>query len=259
MLLLSAVTLAGGPGPTDNRFVAYEGTAAARQSSGFLYGERDVLEYRGARLARRITLYTCRDGTAFARKTVDYADGFAPDFALEDVATGMTEGLRGESGSRVVFYRAGRGEPEKSAALRPAPGFVADAGFDEFVQAHWAELMAGQELTMRFLVPSHLKVIGFQVTHLRSDRFEGAPVEVLRLKLSGLWGYILPGIDVYYRRADRILVRYVGLSDLRDAAHDNLQVDLTYRDTDRRATDAGQFDGARRAPLAPCARHPAGR
>jgi hypothetical protein len=263
-VLLAALTCVGilGAGvaagePAGVHYLSYAGTAAAHRSPGFLYGEQHVLEYRGPRLTRRVVLYTCRDGAAFARKTVSYVDDFAPDFTLEDVSNGLTEGVRSEGGSRVVFFRAGRDEPERSRPLAGAPGLVADAGFDEFVHAHWPALMSGQELTMRFLVPSRLKDIGFQVAHLRTDRWEGVPTEVFRLKLSGLWGYLLPGIDVYYRSADRVMVRYVGLSNLRNAARDNLQAEITYRDADRRTADAGLFDGARLARLTPCARRAA--
>lgn len=240
--------------PADVRYETYSGTAMARRSAGFLYGEKHVLEYRGARLAERLVLYTCRDGTPFARKSVSYIDEFAPDFTLDDVSNGMTEGVRSDGKTRVVFFRAAGGEPEKSGPVAPVPGLVADAGFDEFVHAHWPALMGGQELTMKFLVPSRLKEIGFQVARLRTVRWEGAPTEVFRLKLSGLWGYFLPGIDVYYRSADRVMVRYVGLSDLRDASGDNLQTEITYRDADRRPADPGALDVARQAKLAPCAR-----
>jgi hypothetical protein len=66
--------------------------ALARHSPQFLYGERHVLLYRGGGLAERVVLYTCRDSSAFARKSASYADSLAPDFLLEDVSNGMREG-----------------------------------------------------------------------------------------------------------------------------------------------------------------------
>jgi hypothetical protein len=236
----------------DLKYVSYSGTASSRHSADFLYGEQHVLEYREGRLAQRVVLYTCRDGSAFARKTVSYVDTFAPDFTLEDVSNGMTEGVRSDGKGRFVFFRGGQGEQEKSNPVPRVEGLVVDAGFDEYVRSNWQSLMAGKELNMPFLVPSRLSDIGFQVAHLRSDHWEGASTEVFRLKLSGLLGYVLPGIDVYYSASDQVLMRYIGLSDLRNASHDNFQTEITYHSADRKAADAGLFESARQARLAPC-------
>jgi hypothetical protein len=234
-----------------NGFIAYAGTATARRSPKLLYREEDVLRYQGGRLAERVVLYACADGTPFARKTVLYVDPLSPDFDLDDVSNGMREGIRQAASGRRVYFQLGNG-PEKSGPLPPVAGLVADAGFDEFVHEHWDELLADRTLSLRFLVPSRLEAIGFQVQRLRADRLDGVPVQVFRLKLSGFWGWILPGIDVSYGAAERVLMRYDGLSDLRDASNDNFQTVVTFHARDRRAADADELpvasDLSSRAP-----------
>lgn len=237
--------------PTDG-YLSYSGTAVARRTSQFLYTEQHVLLYQGGRLAERAVLYTCRDGTPFARKIVSYVDRLAPDFSLDDVASGEHSGIRSEAGGRAVYYRAGNDAVEKVGPLPRHPGLIADAGFDEFVQSHWQQLLEDQALQVRFLVPTRLDDYAFQVQHVRSERFQGIPAEVFRLRLSGLWGWFLPGIDVYYGARDRVLLHYDGLSDLRDAAGDNYLTKITFNPADRQAADAGLLRRIEQAPLARC-------
>jgi hypothetical protein len=252
VLLACGVGAAMSAPASDDQYVSYSGTATARHSAKFLYAEHHVLRFSEGRLAERVVLYTCRDGTPFARKTVSYVDAFAPDFLLEMSSTGMREGVRTVGNERSVFFRDDRREPEKESPLPPIRGLVADAGFDEFVRAHWHDLMSGQSQELHFLVPSRLEEIGFQAQHLRSDTVDGMSAEVFRLKLAGFWGWVLPGIDVAYGADDHILMRYDGLSDLRDASGDNFQTQINFPPNERSAASAAMMAEARQAKLAPC-------
>ncbi len=236
----------------DATFLRYSGTATAPHSSKFLYGERHVLAYEAGHPADRVVLYTCSDGSSFARKTVHYVDSLAPDFSLEDASNGLREGVRSESNGRAVFFQGDERQRERSRVFAPASGLVTDAGFDEFVRANWQRLMTEKSVGMRFLIPSRLDNYRFQIQHLRSDRLDGEPVEVFRLELSGIWGWLLPGIDVYYDAVEHVLVHYEGLSDLRDASHSNMQAQITFHLADRTQSDRQAYQEALRAPLAPC-------
>ncbi len=236
----------------DDTYLTYTGTAVAQRNDSFLYHEQHVLQYRDGKLQSRVVLYTCRDGAAFARKEVSYVDPFAPDFALEDASNGMHEGIRTQGSARDVFFRADTKATETSRALPRVQGLVADAGFDAFVQANWASLLEGQSLTMDFLVPSRLEDLGFKVYHVRSGEADGVPVEMFRLKLSGFLGWVTPSIDVYYNVKDHTLVRYVGLSDLRDGSNENFNVRIDFPPGERKSADPQAMMTARRAPLAPC-------
>ena len=250
--LFAAPAMAAGVIP--DRYLSYSGTATAPHSTDILYGEHHVLHYRGGQLADRVVLYTCRDGRPFARKTAVYGDPLAPDFLLEDDSTGMREGVRTQADQRVVFFRRVRVETEKSGPLPSVPGLVVDTGFDEFIRAHWQQLMTGAGVGMHFLVPSRLESMSFQVQHVRADSLDGVPTEVFRLKLAGVLGWVLPGIDVSYSADDPVLVRYEGLSDLRDAAGNNYPASITFHSIDRRLATEQEGVGARQAVLAPCLR-----
>jgi hypothetical protein len=249
---------AGGPAPggaappPEDGYIEYTGTARARHAQRILYQEHHFLAYRAGRLSKRLVLYTCPNGAAFARKQVNYVDSQAPDFFFEDASNGMQEGVRTQNGERSEFFRANRVEPEKSAPLPKVTGLVADAGFDEFIRAHWSTLMTDDPVPLHFLVPSRLQALDFEVRHLRSDRADGRPAQVFRLQLAGLLGLVLPGIEVTYDAADRVLVRFEGISDLRDASGDNLQASIVFPVSDRRPGSAQSFATAEQASIAPC-------
>jgi hypothetical protein len=257
--LSSALALSGGAqGATLDGYVSYSSVARARHSTDVLYGERHVLLYRDGRLAERAVLYTCSDGSAFARKWVTYPNALVPDFVFEDASNGMREGIREDatSGARTVFYRERTDAPEKSAPVPSVAGLVADAGFDEFVHSRWETLMTGKALEVRFLLPSRLDDYGFQVQRLRADTVQGSSAEVFRLRLSGIWGWFLPGIDVYYRSSDQLLMRYDGLSDLHDAAGNNYKTTIDFPIDTRKAATAQAMIDARAASIAPCRNRP---
>jgi hypothetical protein len=232
--------------------LGYSGTATARHSNEFLYGEQHLLMYRDGRLLERMVLYTCGDGSAFARKSVNYVEPMAPDFELEDAANGMREGVRTSSSLRTVFFRGVRVELERSGSVREVPGLVIDAGFDEFIRANWPSLMTGKPLNLNFLVPSRLEEMSFEAQRVRSDELDGVAVEVFRLKLSGLLGRLLPGIDVFYGSQSHVLMRYEGLSDLRDSLGENFQTTISFHPNDRKPVEESLWASARQAPLGPC-------
>ncbi len=259
LVLLGAFMLLAGtaqPGlskaQSEDEYLGYTGIALARHSTKFLYGESHVLHYRDGRLAERVVLYTCRDGSPFARKVATYVDALAPDFLLEDASNGLREGVASTGGERTVFFRGGDAAAQKGGKLPEVPGLVADAGFDEFIRSHWRPLMEGKSLPLPFLVPSRLDDVTFAVRHVGSATVGGTSAEVFRLTLSGVLGWVAPAIDVSYGADDHVLMRYEGLSDLRDASGGNLSTQITFPERDRTPSDAQSLSTALQARLARC-------
>ena len=194
-----------------------EGEAREPESDRLLYREQHLVRRRDGEPTERLVLYRCGDGTPFARKKVDYrGSSLAPEFAFEDARLGYGEGLRRRTGVESVWVREGAGVAERSAALGDDTRLVADAGFDEFIRDNWSSLVSGQSVPLRFAVPSRLQSLGFKVDRQGSVQLGGEPAETFRLRLGGLLGWIAPHIDVAYGRDSRRLLRFEGLSNLRD-------------------------------------------
>jgi hypothetical protein len=230
----------------------YLGTATARHGRDFLYREYHILRYRDGRLAERTVLYSCADGAVFARKRMTYVQAAAPDFDFIDASNGMQEGVRTQGAARSMFFKADQAAAERSAPLPQSSELVVDAGFEAFVQAHWNDLMRRPAVPLRFLVPSRLQAMEFEVQHLRSDHFEGKPTEVFRMKLSGVLGMLFSGIELAFSATEHWLVHYEGLSDLRDPSGSNLQVNIVFPSEERRPSSPQAAAAAQAALLAPC-------
>lgn len=240
--------------PSMARLVEETGLATDLDSGRPLYREQHLMRAApdGA-LLERLVVYRCTDGTPFARKRVDYRGApAAPAFQFEDARSGYREGVqRGASGASVFVDRP---DAEPQQAALPGGALVADAGFDQWVRMKWPRLTAGESVPMEFLVPSRLTSYGFKVYEVEGDAAGVGADEArrFRLRLGGLLGWFAPHIDVVYSEADRRLLRFEGLSNLRDDAGDEpLTVRIDFAEPPRPA-DAATFDRLAAEPLRAC-------
>ena len=213
--------------------------AQAPGGGALLYREEHLLRSLDGRPLERLVLYRCPSGPAFARKRVDYSvSPSAPAFALEDARSGYREGLRRQAAGAELYFRPRAGLAEQHTALAVAPE-VADAGFDEFVRAHWNALAAGESLPLRFAVPARLSAMEFRVRRAGEDVVAGQAALRFRLRLDGLLGFIAPHIDVAYDARSHRLLRFEGLSNLRDPKNEGQwQVRIDFPDAPRPAAPA---------------------
>ena len=220
--LLLALALPTAAGAT---LLYEEGVARNPDSGVVLYREQHWTRSEGERLVERLVLYRCPDGAAFGRKLVDYRQSAAaPAFRFDDVRSGYAEGLRDDHGP-VVFFHPPGDAAEKSAPLS-AKSLVVDAGFDEFVRQQWQPLLAGKAVPLQFALPARLESIGFVVRKVGAANIAGEPAWVFRLRLDSVIGWLAPHIDVSYGQQSRRLLRFEGLSNVRD---DNGTKQLTAR------------------------------
>lgn len=253
-LALCANTL----GPTRS-YASYDGTAYDPDEARVLYRESHYLVLENERVRERLVLYRCADGTPFARKTVSNGFGslWLPEFELDDARQGYQEGFRADGQTLTVYYRENAESELEREALSDAPvDLVGDAGFDGFVQDHWDQLVAGDTVRFHFLVPSRLDYMGFKVRQVEQTTVAGRPARVFRLALGGLLGLIVSGIDVAYDAESRILLRFEGLSNVRDEDGDNYVARIEFPLDQRRVElNSAALDAARETPLAAsCAR-----
>jgi hypothetical protein len=252
VLLCFLALAAAMPSLAADRTVKYVGTARALRTQEVLYREHHLLLYKGERLVQRVVLYTCPGNVTFARKVADYPDAQSPNFQFEDATTGMRQGVRMRNGQRQMYYRGNDQAVEKSAPLPVTAGVVIDTGFDAYIRANWQKLLDGESLPLAFLVPSRSEVMSFKVRHLRRADLDGTAVEVFEMKLAGVLGWVLPAIEVSYSADQRLLLRYVGLSDLRDRSGDNFQADISFPPGERTDADPDEVRIALDTTLARC-------
>lgn len=240
--------------PAAQSWMSYDGTAVDAEDGRVLYLESHFLALEGASVRERLVLYRCADGTPFARKRVAeiFESPWLPEFDMTDARLGYREGVDAKDNTIEVFVQ----EPGAAAVAREtlddAPAdLVGDAGFDRFVQDNWDKLVAGETVHFKFLVPSRLDYLGFKVRQIGEERIDERPVRVFRLALGGLLGLIVSGIDVSYDADSRILMRFQGLSNVRDPDGENYVARIDFPPTARRdETSSAALEAARTVTLA---------
>ena len=228
-----------------------EGIARNPHSARELYREHHWVRSAGDRLLERLVLYRCPDGTAFGRKRIDYRQSdIAPAFLFVDFRSGYREGLR-RGDALELFFTANSKAVERSAGVRSAQ-LVVDAGFDQFIRRNWAALAAGETLSLDFAVPSRLRSMAFTVKRAGQSQVAGEAAWVFRLRLDGLLGLVVPAIDVSYGQHSQRLLRFEGLSNLRDdKGHKPLVARIDFPRPLVAASET-QWQGALQAPLSAC-------
>lgn len=251
--LVPALALAQALTPARS-YASYDGIAFDPDEDRVLYRESHYLLLEDAKVRERLVLYRCADGTPFARKQVrnDFGAPWLPEFEMNDARLGYQEGFRADGSALTVYYRDSADSETEREALADAPvDLVGDAGFDGFVQDHWDQLVAGDTVRFHFLVPSRLDYMGFKVRQVEETTIEGRPARVFRLALGGLLGLIVSGIDVAYDADTRILMRFEGLSNVRDEEGDNYVARIEFPLDQRRSeSSSAALDAAREVPLA---------
>ncbi len=235
-----------------NEAVRYEGTAYDLDSSQPLYRESHFVSRAANGDGQRVVLYRCLDGRAFARKRVRYQGrDTAPAFTMYDRRQGYREGLRRDDQSLVAYARRSRGEAPEEAVIATGADLIADAGFDDFVRARWAELEAGEAVHFQFLVPSKLDVFHFKLKLAERVKVGAREAAVVRVSLGNWWGFLLPHIDAVYADQGKQLLSFSGLSNVRDLDSRNYNTRIEFP-LDRRADlGPGEIDAALREPLTP--------
>lgn len=229
-----------------------EGLARNPESKQAIYTEHHWVRFDQAAPQERLVIYRCMDGTAFARKRVNYqASAQAPTFEFVDVRKGYVEGLRYASNKPALWYRPPGKLPEKNSVLS-AQNLVADAGFNEFIRIHWSKLRTGAALPLRFAIPTRLQAYKFNLKQTKEGVFAGVPAVTYQLKISGLLSLLADPIEVTYDKASRRLLRFQGMSNLRnDAGEFDLAAQIDFPKPARPAQES-EWQQQLAAPLTAC-------
>ncbi|MGH8500192.1 MAG: hypothetical protein ACRERV_15505, partial [Methylococcales bacterium] len=173
-----------------------EGIARNPENKQVLYREQHWIRFNDLVPVERLVLYRCMDGTAFARKRVNYQPSAqAPAFEFTDARKGYVEGLKYKQNKAALWFRPPGRAPEKNTLLT-VQNLVADAGFNEFIKINWLQLRAGKALPLRFAVPTRLQAYKFNLRQTGESTFAGVPAVTYQLKLAGLLSLIAEPIEV---------------------------------------------------------------
>jgi hypothetical protein len=229
----------------------YTGTAYAKDSGAVVYREEHWL-YSDNGTDKRLVLYRCPSGQAFARKLMQATgSASAPDFDYVDGRDGYREGVREEKGQREVFVQKNRQSSLKSEPLPAKDGAVIDAGFDAYVREHWAGLAGKQGMQVPFLVPSRFTYMNLRIDGASDSQSGGESVRHMRMSLDAWYGFAAPSIELTYTDGDHRLRRFEGISNVHDAQGRNQTVRIEFPPSDQgKPATRQEIDAAAALPLA---------
>lgn len=228
----------------------YEGYAyLANDHSLLAYVEKHTLTRQKNQPIKRSVQYIAKrdpteQGTLIAQKENRYGASHLtssqaaeqPTFHLKDFRTGYEERVDWKNNELEMSVRDTDVWTKK---ITSAPeGTVIDAGFDEFVRRHWDDLLKGEQKPFQFAVPSRFGFVAFKIERTFPDRdpqtdpYYQRQTVSLSMTLASRWlAWLLDPITLTYDRSTKRLLRYEGLSnirDTRDGADKNYDVDIRY-------------------------------
>jgi hypothetical protein len=225
------------------------GRAYDKASGVLLYEERHVETFSNGTLIANRVRYTDSKGHVFGDKRVDFRKApYLPEFQLTDERSGHVEALLHTAVGTIEVRFRGRSDSElRTVRLDTSRDAVADAGFDRFIESHWDELTSGTTLVRRFLVPSRLEFMDWRIQRVDVGKVPADPGTVhFALEIdSAFLRIVVPSVIVVYDRESRRLLRYEGLSNLRDNSGDNhtVRIDFEYVTLSARAEHRRHGDG----------------
>lgn len=228
----------------------YEGYAyLASDLSLLAYVEKHTLTRKKNQPVKRSVRYIAKrdpteQGTLIAQKENHYgADHLTssqaaeqPTFHLKDFRTGYEERVDWKNNELEMSVRDTDVWTKKITSA--TNDTVIDAGFDEFVRRHWDDLLKGEQKPFQFAVPSRFGFVEFKIERTFPDRnpqtdpYYQRQTVSLSMTLASRWlAWLLDPITLTYDRSTKRLLRYEGLSnirDTRDGADKNYDVDIRY-------------------------------
>ena len=170
--------------------------------------------------------YSDPDGALIAKNRLRYVrDSPSPAQDQYDMRSGVREGAiwRGDD---LYLFRSDEERPVSASGT-----LVISSGFDGFVRDHWEALASGRSVNLEFAVPARLRTIELRARKLGSDACPDATEHgwtCFRVEpVSRLLRWLSAPIELAYDERRRLRV-YSGLSNLRDAGGNSLQVLIRY-------------------------------
>ncbi len=181
----------------------------------------------------RLVIYRDDRERLIARKHVDYRSGrTTPSFVQHNLYSSQTIKVMLDAGLLTMkVLDADLGEPIKVKSTAPTGVLpvVIDAGFDEFVRAHWDELVDGGVKTFLFPFAARSSLVELRIRPSTCS-YASETDQCFKLELSNwLFRLLASPIELGYDPETRQLTRYRGISNIGDGSGGGQEVDIQYR------------------------------
>lgn len=208
------------------------GYAYDRDTNQLLYTENHHETFKQGVLLRSEVIYKDIDENIIAKKIADFSNSqFMPEFVLENLKTGHKEKTRYIDNKYEVIFSESKAKSLKESLLKFKLNSISDAGFDNFIIAHWNELIAGEKFKREFLVPSMLDFMNFRIYQKAIVDKDGHTLRLINIEPDSFFVRVIAGtLKLYYDDDKPVLRIFEGVSNMRDNKGDNFNVVIKFRD-----------------------------
>lgn len=215
------------------------GYAYDKENEQLLYSENHYEFYNEGMVLRSRVVYKDAAEKVIANKTVDFSRNlFMPEFNLRNSETGHVEKTRFINNEYEVTFISLESEVEKNARLTYPINAISDAGFDNFIIKHWAELNKGEVFKREFLIPSMLDFITFRIYQDAVINEQGESLRVINIEPDSFFIRAFAGTTkLFYEKEKPKLKRFDGVSNMRDSNGDNYSVIIKYKEFEKLASN----------------------
>lgn len=176
--------------------------------------------------------YKNTQGETIVKRHVNFErDPIKPDFRLDDLRTGYTEGAEVTGAMIRVFSGGSPDDPYQEKLLAVPEPAIIDAGFNFFIEKNWEKLIKGEVLTFNFVAPSQLDYFSFRVYKKRNLIHQNRPAVMLHMDIDNFFLRIfVEAIHLTYDTESRKLVVYDGISNIYndDGTSHKVRMEFTY-------------------------------
>ncbi|MGQ1910409.1 hypothetical protein ACT3CE_11525 [Marinifilum sp. RC60d5] len=201
---------------TENRI--YEGIAMDKHSLEFIYKEVHHEIFWKGKHVETLTYFIGKNGNEFAHRELNFRSSFQkPEYLLTDKRSGLLEEVihLGSNQFNIRYRKNIDSKLKESNIYVPKPAVV-DGGFNYYIKNNWDKLLDDKKLVFNYLSVAFQDYFTFRI--YKADKQTNDPnIMLLKMECKQLFlRLMVKPIFVYYNLETRRIVKYDGISNIRD-------------------------------------------
>jgi len=202
----------------------------ARKNDLIVYTESHEVTYdKKNKLLKSKTIYKAPDGTILSELESDFSESHSlPTHTLKDFTSKRTYGIRYENNEGIMFHQ----NPEENEKTKSTPTqnddelLVAAEGLHYYILENFEFVLSEQKIPIKFILPSVFDYFRF---NLQVEKETPNEIVEFSVKIKSFWLKLFaPKMILRYNKAQKKLLYYKGLSNIRDKNGDRQVVEINY-------------------------------
>jgi hypothetical protein len=203
-------------------------TGMARNKDGNLeYMERHEITYQDNRVVSSLTQYFDPQDRTIGELKSEYSAGYQyGSYDFTDTRAGHKNGARVEDDHIQIYSQKNQDSEVQKKNIPRVSNQIVGQGFHHFIVNHLASIATGEILQVRMVLPAQLDDYKFRI---RKRKIEGEIITI-RLDIDNWFLRLFaPHVDTHYHLPTKRLLRYRGISNVKDTSGKYKDVTIDYR------------------------------